>query len=365
MTPEERRAWLMLLRTPGGRAKKRAALERAGSVLDVVNAGAPTLERWRFSREAQTWLAANDPVAVKADIAWLAQADCHFLTPAHPAWPPQLTEIADPPLALFARGNPELLAEPQLAMVGSRNPTPAGQETALNFADYLTRAGLLITSGLALGIDGASHRGALQAGGPTVAVCGTGLDRIYPARHARLARDIAANGVLVSEYPTDVKPLAHHFPERNRLVTGLSLGVLVVEAAPQSGSLISARLANEQGRDVFAIPGSIHNRLAHGCHRLIRDGAKLVQTAADILEELAPVLAPVVAPTAMPTTPLPSEDTVAREVLKYVDYAPTSVDCVVERSGLTPSTVSAILLSLELQSVVAIAPGGGYMRTSK
>jgi DNA processing protein len=363
MTESERRAWFALLRTPTGRDKLRKVLEHSGSVEAAPTVGDRTLARLGLDDEARAWLAAPDATRLEADLAWLAQADCHLLTPADPAWPPLLTEIPDPPLALFVRGDPSLLAEPQLAIVGSRNPTPAGRETATDFARYLTRSGLLITSGLALGIDGASHRGALEAGGATIAVCGTGLDRIYPARHGKLGREIAARGALVSEYPPGKGPLKQHFPERNRLISGLAAGVLVVEAARRSGSLISARLASEQGREVFAIPGSIHNPLAHGCHRLIRDGAKLVEQAADVLEELAPLLR-LATREATPTSPA-GATAEQRQVLNYVDFAPTSVDCVVERSGLTAASVSAMLLTLELEGSIAAAPGGGYMRTSK
>ncbi|HET7370832.1 MAG TPA: DNA-processing protein DprA [Gammaproteobacteria bacterium] len=364
MTDNECRAWLTLLRTPTGRGNLRAALESFGSVEATVAAGGQALKRFRLDEEARDWLANPDATRIDADLAWLDQADCHLLTPSHPDWPPLLAEIPDPPLALFVRGDPKLLSEPQLAMVGSRNPTPAGRETATDFASHLARAGLVITSGLALGIDGASHEGALKAGGATIALCGTGLDRIYPARHGALGRKIAERGALVSEYPLGTGPMKQNFPERNRLVSGLSTGVLVVEAAQRSGSLITARLATEQGREVFAIPGSIHNPLAHGCHRLIRDGAKLVETAADVLEELAPLLR-------LATTDAPAGQAARspaepgeKQVLNYVDFAPTSIDCVVERSGLTPAAVSAMLLALELKGFIAAAPGGGYMRTS-
>jgi DNA processing protein len=362
MIDAEHRGWLALLRAPTSRANLRAALRARGSVEAVLGAGDSALAGFGFDTEARAWLKAPDAAKLDADIAWLAESGCQLLTPSHAQWPPLLDEIADPPLALFVRGDARLLAEPQLAMVGSRNPTPAGRETAADFAHHLSRAGLVVTSGLALGIDGASHHGALAAKGATIAVCGTGLDRIYPARHERLGREIAASGALVSEYPPGTPPARAHFPERNRLVSGLSLGVLVVEAAHRSGSLISARLASEQGREVFAIPGSIHNPLAHGCHRLIRSGAKLVETAADVLEELAPLI------DLAATNPAPASNEPAAPgddaLLKFVDFAPTSVDQVVERSGLTPATVSAMLLEMELGGAVAAAPGGGYMRMS-
>ncbi|HET8551219.1 MAG TPA: DNA-processing protein DprA [Gammaproteobacteria bacterium] len=364
MKTSERRAWLTLLRAPASRGRLRAALDACGCAEAVLAESDRALARLGFDDEARHWLDAPDTGLIDSDLGWLEPPDRHLLTARHPDWPPLLSEIPDPPLALFVRGDPALLAEPQLAIVGSRNPTPAGRDTAADFARHLARAGLVITSGLAMGIDGAGHKGALDGGGATIAVCGTGLDRIYPARHEALAREIAAHGALVSEYPLGTRPLRHHFPERNRLVSGLSLGVLVVEAAQRSGSLISARLASEQGRDVFAIPGSIHNPLAHGCHRLIRDGAKLVETAADVLEELAPLLRLATDPADAGAAVSP-DDPRAQQVLKYVDFAPTSVDRIVERSGLTAAAISAMLLSLELKGFIAAAPGGGYMRTSE
>lgn len=394
MTENDLRSWLTLLRANVARPKLRAALEACGTAAAIIDAPGRLRARLNFSDAAWQWLEAPDAAQLDADCEWLARDDCHLVVSGDPLYPPLLDEIADPPLALFVRGDPALLAEPQLAMVGSRNPTPSGRETAADFAAWFARAGLIVTSGLALGIDGASHRGALDGGGATIAVCGTGLDRIYPARHGDLGREIAARGALVSEYPLGTRPLRHNFPERNRIISGLSLGTLVVEAAQQSGSLITARLATGQGREVFAIPGSIHNPLAHGCHRLIRDGAKLVETAGDVLEELAPLLdlsaePPVAQAAAAPdagapparaknapasrSTPgaakkpvaaAPAIDAAQRKLLNCVDFAPTSVDCVVARSGLTAAQVSSMLLALELQDMVTSAPGGGYMRTA-
>ncbi|MGH8458888.1 MAG: DNA-processing protein DprA, partial [Nevskiales bacterium] len=257
-----------------------------------------------------------------------------------------------------------------LAIVGSRNPTPAGLENAQAFAESLARAGLIITSGLALGIDGAAHRGALNGGGLTLAVCGTGLDRVYPARHRELAHNIAQHGALVSEFPPGTPALAGNFPRRNRLISGLSLGVLVVEAALQSGSLITARLAGAQGREVFAIPGSIHNPLARGCHRLLREGAKLVESAQDILEEIGPLLGnripPIAGERGMRHTGS-SVDTEERDadyvrLLEAMGYEPARVDQLVERTGFAADAVASMLLILELQNEVALAPGGAYQR---
>ncbi|HEX7044917.1 MAG TPA: DNA-processing protein DprA [Burkholderiales bacterium] len=298
------------------------------------------------------------------DLAWLADPTHHLVTWLDPDYPPLLREIPDPPLVLYVYGRRDLLAQPQLAIVGSRNPTPLGRQNAAAFARALSDAGLVITSGLALGIDAAAHRAALEAGGTTVAVAGTGLDRVYPPVNRELADAIAERGALVSEFPLGTPARPAHFPIRNRLISGLSLGVLVVEAAEQSGSLITARLAAEQGREVFALPGSIHSPLARGCHLLIRQGAKLVETAAHVLEELGPLAA--VSADARFQTPAPDETLAPdeRAVLDNLGYEPTSVDALIERSGLTPDTVSSILLQLELRGLVLVGPGG-YQRAPR
>jgi DNA processing protein len=253
----------------------------------------------------------------------------------------------------------------QLAMVGSRNPTPGGVRTASDFARHLAHAGLVITSGLALGIDAAGHAGALAAGQPTIAVMGTGLDRVYPGSHRELAHRIAAQGALVSELPIGAQPRPENFPRRNRIISGLSLGTLVVEAAQRSGSLISARCAAEQGREVFAIPGSIHNPLARGCHALIRQGAKLVETAEDVVNELgalalAGTLQEVASPT--PTDAAPRLDPEYAKLLDSIGFDPLPVDVLVATCGLTPAEVSSMLLQLELRGFVASSPGGLYNR---
>jgi DNA processing protein len=309
-----------------------------------------------------------DLKAAEQDLAWLEASRARLIPLTDPAFPPPLRELADAPVALYVRGDAALLASPQLAMVGSRNPSTEGRHNAEAFSEYLAGCGLTITSGMALGIDAASHRGALKGGGRTVAVWGTGLDKPYPPAHRELAEEIADKGLLVSEFPPGTPPLPGHFPRRNRLISGLSLGTLVVEAASRSGSLITARLAGEQGREVFAIPGSIHNPMSRGCHRLIRDGAKLVESAGDILEELAPLLklestqaraAPIHAGAGAP------EDPEYALLLNSMDYAPTSVDALVERTGLTPDVVSSMLLMLELQGQVEASPGGRYSRVHK
>ena len=299
-------------------------------------------------------------------LLWLGQPRHELLVWSDNRYPERLRAIPDPPLLLFVNGDAALLSTPQLAVVGSRNPTPAGVDNAAAFAAVLAQVGLTITSGLALGIDAAAHRGALSVAGGTVAIAGTGLDRVYPARHRALAHEIAEHGVLVSEFPLGAPPKREHFPQRNRLISGLSLGVLVVEAAIQSGSLITARLAGEQGREVFAIPGSIHSPLARGCHSLIRQGAKLVETAQDILEELAQQLrdiAPLSRTTAATCEVVSDNST--HELLAAMAYDPVDIDTLAQRSGLTIGMISSMLLQMELRGLVAACPGGKYLRTCK
>jgi len=276
-----------------------------------------------------------------------------------------LRQISDPPLLLYCEGNPELLSRPALAIVGSRSPTPSGSETAYAFAAQLARLGFVICSGMALGIDAAAHRGCLAVAGNTIAVVGTGLDRVYPARHAELLEQIRSQGVVISEFPLGTPPLGRHFPQRNRIISGLTRGVLVVEAGVQSGSLITAHQASDQGREVFAIPGSIHSPNSKGCHHLLREGAKLVDSINDILDEVGGAVQPEAMDTdigvvSFATPGLADEYQV---LLAAVDATPTSVEHIVERSGLTPDVVCSMLLLLELQSFVHMTANGQYCRT--
>ena len=301
-----------------------------------------------------------DWTAIDYDLAWLEQENNHAITLHDPIYPVQLKEIADPPPVLFVRGNPDLLKLPQIAMVGSRNPSVSGMETARDFARTLSRHGFVITSGLALGIDAASHRGALDAHGYTIAVAGTGLDRVYPARHKDLATEIVNTGTIVSEFPPGTTAKANHFPRRNRIISGLCQGLLVVEAAKQSGSLITARMALEQNREVFAIPGSIHNPLARGCNALIREGAKLVETTQDIMEELHQYNQQddISAPLPVQTT----LDLEQQTLLNLVMFSPTSIDMLVENTGQSVEVISSMLLVLELQGYIEATAGGCYTR---
>lgn len=373
MTPqlstESLAAWLALVNAPGiGPRTVAKLIEQFGE--PTVIQGAATAQLAAVGLKAESIAALKQPDAALLETVrnWLQQPGTDVLTLTDPRYPPQLADIHAAPPLLYVRGDVRLLAEPQIAIVGSRNPTPSGIEITQEFARQLTSYGLVITSGLALGIDGAAHVGALETG-RTIAVFGTGLDRVYPAAHRALARQIAENGVLVSEFAPGCGPLAQNFPRRNRLISGLSLGVLVTEAALKSGSLITARTALEQGREVFAVPGSIRNPLARGCHALLRDGAKLVESAADILSELAPLLR--VALTATATSAAPDEalaeglltlDVESRAVLKAMGFDPVAPDELIGRSGFSAQQVTSILLVLELSGHVSSVPGGRYCR---
>lgn len=297
---------------------------------------------------------------IEADLAWLAQDNNTLITLTDDSYPKLLKEITDPPPVLFVRGNLELLGLPQIAIVGSRNPSNLGMETARAFALTLSQHGFVITSGLALGIDAASHQGALDAKGYTIAVAGTGLDRVYPARHLQLATEIVNTGAMVSEFPPGTLAKANHFPRRNRIISGLCQGLLVVEAARESGSLITARLALEQNREVFAIPGSIHNPLARGCNALIREGAKLVETTQDILEEFNQCFQQDGdnSPISLQTT----LDLEQQTLLNRVMFSPTSIDTLVKDTGKSVESISSTLLILELEGYVEANAGGCYTR---
>jgi DNA processing protein len=361
---DDPRPWLTLAHVPGLHAG------HLGPVADPLTLAAESrngLASLGFGDAAIAALRHPDPDALARDEAWLAGPNRRLVVWGSADYPPLLAAITDAPLVLFVEGTAAALSLPQLAIVGSRNPTQLGRDTAQQFAQHLASAGLSITSGLALGIDAAAHRGALAAGGSTVAVLGCGLDLVYPREHAALARAIAASGALVSEMPTGTPPLRQHFPRRNRLISGLSVGTLVVEAALQSGSLITARLASEQGREVFAIPGSIHNPMARGCHRLIRQGAKLVETADDIFNELGALLeglragVRVEAPDAQEDSG-PALDKDYEILLDALGFAPAGIDTLVARTGFATDVIASMLLILELDGRVAQQPGGLYCR---
>jgi DNA processing protein len=297
--------------------------------------------------------------------SWADEAGHSILTPASPDYPPLLKEIPGPPDCLYVDGQVDALHLPALAIVGSRNPTRQGRQTAYEFARHLGRSGFCIVSGLAQGIDTAAHEGALDGGGQTVAFLGHGVDTVYPASNRSLAARIIGSGALCSEFPLGASPRREHFPQRNRLISGLSLGTIVVEAARKSGSLITARLASEQGREVFAIPGSIHNPLSRGCHQLIRQGAKLVESAADIVDELGMLVDHIATAPGAPAAaePGPSDDDPQYgALLEAMGFDPASTDELAARSGLTIDEVSSMLLILELEGKIEAQAGGRYSR---
>ncbi len=337
--------------------------------------------------QTRTYLNRPDSRLLDSDLAWLEHPNHHLVTLEHPDYPALLKKIPGHPAALFIDGDPLVLWQPQLAVVGSRNPTQGGRDNARSFAEHLAAGGLVIVSGLADGIDTEAHRAALRAGGHTVAVLGTGVDRVYPARNRDLAERIAARGALVSEFPLGTAARPSHFPARNRIISGLSLGTLVIEAGLKSGSLITARHATEQGREVFAVPGSIHNPMAKGCHRLIRQGAKLTEKAEDIINELQPLARelasavsseinykdeapePVEERSNIPNIALDHDtespvtgDPEYRQLWSKLSFDPQPVDRIIEQSGLEADAVSSMLLMLELRGMVEAHRGGAYSR---
>ncbi len=310
--------------------------------------------------------ALNNPQQDKIDqaLTWQESNPTHHLLVLNdPDYPDLLREIRDAPPVLYGLGNITLLKSPQIALIGSRNCTTGGASTAQEFAAYLAKAGLTITSGMALGIDKHAHQGALDSSGNTIAVIGTGIDRIYPSKNKQLAHQIAENGLIISEFPIGTPPLSENFPKRNRLISGLSLATLVVEATRKSGSLITANCSIEQGREVFAIPGSIHNPQAKGCHHLIRQGAKLVDQASDIIEDIGSLLGFIATQDETQNEPEAHQlDAEYQQLLDYIGYDPVSIETLVQRCGLTIEQLSSMLLILELNEHIQTAPGSQYVR---
>ncbi|MBS0556553.1 MAG: DNA-protecting protein DprA [Proteobacteria bacterium] len=369
MPLDETRAWLALLRAPGlGASGTRELIGRYGN---AVAAQAGAARDPRVDAAARAWLAAPDATRIDADLRWL-EAPCHHLVVATSEdFPILLRDATNPPAALFVAGDTACLWSAQIAIVGSRSATAAGLANARAFAKTFAQAGNTVTSGLAEGVDGAAHDGALEGGGKTIAVLGTGPDIVFPRQHGDLAGRIVEHGALVSEFPPGTPGLPKHFPRRNRIIAGLSLGTLVVEASLRSGSLTTARLATEAGREVFALPGSIHSPLARGCHKLIRDGAKLVETAEEVIEELRGVggllaeglrrrLQAPADPTPLPEAAV-TRDADYQRLLGALDAQATALDELVERTGLTAAAVSSMLLVLELDGVVG-SENGRYAR---
>lgn len=367
--PDELALWLRLEQTPGvGPETARKLLAAFGLPEHIFSSSFSALHKVVSQRVAHALLAApSDATLALIDktLDWSMQAGNHVLTLADDGYPPALLEIPDPPLMLYAKGRLALLSAPALAVVGSRNATVQGIANADQFSQALSQAGLTIISGLALGIDAAAHQGGLRGAGSTVAVIGTGADIVYPARNRNLAHRIADAGCIVSEYPLGMPAIAANFPRRNRIISGLARGVLVIEAALQSGSLITARMAAEQGREVFAIPGSIHSPLSKGCHLLIRQGAKLVESAQDILEELRD-FTPAAAAAAGTPSPAPAsanpKDPLSSRLLTAMGFDPVHLDVLAQRSGFDIAVLSSQLLTLELDGLVERLPDGAYRR---
>ncbi|OYY75122.1 MAG: DNA protecting protein DprA [Gammaproteobacteria bacterium 28-57-27] len=364
-------AWLALIHAPGLGSRRFLRLwELLPDAQGILAAPASLWREAGLNAESIAALRQPDQARIDNTLAWLAEAQRALVAYDDVRYPDTLRVMTDPPLALFVMGNTELLHHPSLAIVGTRHPTPGGAQNARAFARDLAGRGVCIASGLAQGIDAEAHQGALEAQGYTLAVVGTGIDRVYPAQHRELAHAIVNQaGLIVSELPLGTPPQPSHFPRRNRIMAALSLGTLVVEAAPQSGSLITARLASELGREVFAIPGSIHNPMARGCHQLIRQGAKLVESSADILEELAAQLQTHrvradIAPVESLSPALPNLPEDHARLLDAMGFDPVSVDTLVERSGLTAAEVSSILLITQLQGHISPLAGGLYARSS-
>ena len=366
-------AELQMACTPGiGATLGSRLIQHFGTAERALAAGERAWRELGVPRAACAALAASDNARLDETARWLEAPNHHFITRDHRHYSSALAELDPAPPWLYGLGDTELLNYPAIAIVGSRNPSPAGLEAAREFGSALASAGLVVVSGLARGIDAAAHEGALAADGMTIAVCGTGLDRVYPAMHKELAERIAANGLLLSEFGLGTEPARGNFPRRNRIIAGLCTATLVVEAARASGSLITARMASAAGRDVFALPGSIHNPLARGCHQLIRDGAKLVETTDHILEDIAGVLDGYRRQHAY-TSDHEHEDveSAAASAIESDDHAtllaalghgPARVDDLVARTGWSADAVSSTLLILELEGRVQAGPGGAYTR---
>ncbi len=369
------RRWLRLRHSRGiGAATVRKLLDGFTDLETALAADRKSLAASGIAANAIEALHAEpDSRAIENDLCWQSCTDNHIIPFISTRYPARLRSISDPPLVLYVSGDVEVLHTAQLAMVGSRNPSHSGRETAHQFARHIAATGITITSGLALGIDAASHLGALEANGLTIAVAATGLDRIYPARHRELAMRIVDEGALVSEFPPGTTARGEYFPRRNRIISGLSLGTLVVEAAVRSGSLTTAQHAMEQGREVFAIPGSIHNPMARGCHRLIKQGAKLIEVADEILEELAPQLGETHRQLANSgnraesckdtrNSPVGEIDTSYQQLLNCIEYDAQTIDTLIERSGYAAAEVASMLLMLELNGKITRVEGGKFSR---
>jgi len=361
--------WLVLVRTPGlSPVKLRQLLAHYSSPGNILNADKRELAGWGLKPAVLAQIGHADQKMIEQDLVWLEATDNHFVSYIDPHYPALLKQIPDPPVGLFVRGNLSVMNTIQIAIVGSRRPTPAGKRIAQEFARGLAACKVTVTSGLASGIDSAAHLGALSVNAATIAVLGSGVDVVYPAANCALAEQICEKGALISEFPLRSKPLPVNFPRRNRIISGLATGTLVVEAALKSGSLITARLAMEQGREVFAVPGSIHNPLARGCHALLREGAKLTESIQDILEETGWLAAVVAQPDPNTLSGNIFNETLdehGKLLLHNIGYEPVTMDFLIEETAIPANVTAALLLNLELQDLIESLPGGSYVRKNR
>ncbi len=353
--------WLILHFSWISALKFKTLMHQFSDVSQLVMADEKYLAALGLSKEIIEKIKNPNQKEIEKALEFSLKNERHILTFDHPDYPPLLKEITDPPLLLYLWGNPKVLQEPSIGIVGSRNPTHSGAENAYYFAYELSKRGFCITSGMAIGIDGQSHRGALEADGKTIAVLGSGLQHIYPYKHRELAELIAINGAIISEFSLETPPNAIHFPKRNRIISGISMGTLIVEATLRSGSLITARLAMEQNREVFAIPGSIHAPQSKGCHAILKDGATLAEDVDDIVKEVGQFTTPEGALICPKKTQKEPKDPKSQLVLNAIGFDQVSVDQLVSRLGLSPGSVSALLVSLELQGYIK-PTAGGYIR---
>jgi DNA processing protein len=376
---KSQRDWLIIVNAPSiGGASLIRLIDSMGGAAAVASASLQDLTRHGFSNKTAEAIARPDEAAIESGLQWLSEPGHHLLGWDNDDYPALLRRIDGPPAALFVDGDPACLWQPQIAVIGSRNPTAGGLDHARDFATTLARQGMTITSGLASGIDSAAHVAALDTGTMTIAVNGTGLDIVYPASSRELASRIRSQGAMISELPLGSPPKRQHFPSRNRIISGLSLAVLVIEAGLNSGTLITARKAAEQGRDVFALPGSLHNPMAKGCHRLIREGARLIETTADIMQELGPVAAELhmeirqrleqsagqdeAIKKPEQSTPHLLDDSDYSAVWEVLGFDPKPVDTIIEQSGLSAREVSSMLLMMELKGMVKKQDNGRFLR---
>ena len=368
--PQDCVYWLRMHEIQGlGRQTTYQLLKAFGSAEAIFAASHANLRKVVSDDIANQIKAETVSDQIKITLEWLAEPNNHLITLADEDYPRLLLETSDPPPILFAKGQLSCLQQPSIAIVGSRNPTAQGEKNAHEFAMLLAEFGFTIVSGLAIGIDAAAHRGALASNGKTIAVVGTGLDIVYPAKHRELAHEIIKQGLLISEFSLGTPSLPQNFVQRNRVISGLSMGCLVVEASLQSGSLITAKFATEQDRDVFAIPGSIHSPQSKGCHQLIKQGAKLVDAVQDIVHELKSEHFVSLAAIPLKKNFIPAKNTSPEEIphadkalLDLMSFEPVTVEYLLQHSGLTSDTLSSILISLELDNKIASMPGGRYQR---